>query len=141
MTENLLPTPETIGESKHSAIPPIPILPLPHLPSSTLPAANLFSGSSSSGSPGLTSSPRKSQVTAGLSDPFELKEKDAKGKVSRLGSVEQRKQAMMERVRLQISYNTRLTANRRSKHVPVLPLHLHKLAMRLQMGSLMRTYR
>jgi len=98
----VLPTPSTSGASTRSSIPPIPILPLPHLPSSTLlPSANLFSSPGTTSGPGLTSSPKKPVASsAGLSDPFVLEEKrDSKGKVIRPGSVEERKQAMMDRVR------------------------------------------
>ncbi|OCF37113.1 hypothetical protein I316_01018 [Kwoniella heveanensis BCC8398] len=106
-----LPTPTTSENSTRSSIPPIPVLPLPHLPSSTLlPAANLFSAFSSPSTPTTTLTPKKvpptpsssSSKTAGLSDPFELhekKDKEAKGKVVRPGSVEERRQAMMDRIK------------------------------------------
>ncbi|ORY34914.1 hypothetical protein BCR39DRAFT_515585 [Naematelia encephala] len=102
-----LPTP-TSSSNVRSSIPPIPLLPLPHLPASTLlPAANLFStpSSSLSSSPGLTSSPKKKspQNTAGpssgLADPFVLDDPADKGKIVRTGSVEERRQAMMDRLK------------------------------------------
>ncbi|WWC73502.1 uncharacterized protein I206_107473 [Kwoniella pini CBS 10737] len=105
--KSILPTPTTSENSTRSTIPPIPVLPLPHLPSSTLlPAANLFSTFSS---PSTTLTPQKAHTrpstdspkTAGLSDPFELIEKpdEKKVKVIRPGSVDQRRQAMMERIK------------------------------------------
>jgi hypothetical protein len=56
-----------------------------------------------SASPGLSSMPKAPATsggpsTAGLSDPFVLEEKETKGKVVRPGSVEERRQAMMDRV-------------------------------------------
>ncbi|RSH93519.1 hypothetical protein EHS25_007875 [Saitozyma podzolica] len=99
-----LPTP-TSTNSERCSIPPIPLLPLPPLPSSTLlPAANLFASATQS-SPGLASLPKENSSTkgaapAGLADPFVLEDKrDAKGKVVRPGSVEERRQAMMDRLR------------------------------------------
>ncbi|KAK8849500.1 hypothetical protein IAR55_004834 [Kwoniella newhampshirensis] len=110
--KSILPTPTTSENSSRSSIPPIPLLPLPHLPSSTLlPAANLFSAlSSPSSSSSVSLTPKKlhstpsgsSGKTAGLSDPFELDDKDrdvTKGKVIRPGSVEERRQAMMDRIK------------------------------------------
>ncbi|WWC93011.1 uncharacterized protein L201_007975 [Kwoniella dendrophila CBS 6074] len=110
--KSILPTPTTSENSTRSSIPPIPVLPLPHLPSSTLlPAANLFStfSSPSSSSAYTTLTPQKahpkpstdSPKTAGLSDPFELIEKkdDKKGQVVRAGSVDERRQAMMDRIK------------------------------------------
>ncbi|WWC65675.1 uncharacterized protein I303_108296 [Kwoniella dejecticola CBS 10117] len=105
--KSILPTPTTSENSTRSSIPPIPVLPLPHLPSSTLlPAANLFSSFSS---PSTTLTPQKahsrpstdSPKTAGLSDPFELAEKpdEQKAKIVRPGSVDQRRQAMMDRIK------------------------------------------
>ncbi|WWC95384.1 hypothetical protein V866_002246 [Kwoniella sp. B9012] len=105
--KSILPTPTTSDNSTRSSIPPIPALPLPHLPSSTLlPSANLFSSFSS---PSTTLTPQKahpkpstdSPKTAGLSDPFELTDKkdDKKGKVIRPGSVDERRQAMMDRIK------------------------------------------
>ena len=93
----LLPTPSTSSSSR-STIPPIPILPLPHLPQSTLlPSAKLFASSPKlDSSPGLTS---LHKPIASLGDPFVLDEdKLDKGKVIRTGSVEERRQAMMNRV-------------------------------------------
>ncbi|WVQ66482.1 uncharacterized protein L199_004663 [Kwoniella botswanensis] len=105
--KSILPTPTTSENSTRSSIPPIPVLPLPHLPSSTLlPSANLFSSFSS---PTTTLTPQKahpipstdSPKTAGLSDPFELTDEkdDKKGKVVRPGSVDERRQAMMDRIK------------------------------------------
>jgi hypothetical protein len=98
-----LPTLSTSESSTRSSIPTIPVLPLPHLPASTLlPSANLFSNSAISAAPGLTSTPKQKPLdsAAGLSDPFVLEEKkDSKGKVIRPGSVEDRKQAMMDRIK------------------------------------------
>jgi len=95
---SLLPTPQTSGSSR-STIPPIPLLPLPHLGQSTaLPSANLFSAASSSKldtSSGLTSLPKHAM----LDEPFVLEESPDKGKVTRTGSVEQRRQAMMDRIK------------------------------------------
>ena len=96
-----LPSPLTSEHPPHPSIPSIPILPLPHLPSSTLlPSANLFSSVTSIKAPGLTSLTQKSgSTTAGLSNPFVLEEnEDSQGKVVRIGSVQERKQAMMDRV-------------------------------------------
>ncbi|WWD20124.1 hypothetical protein CI109_104600 [Kwoniella shandongensis] len=110
--KSILPTPTTSENSSRSSIPPIPILSLPHLPSSTLlPAANLFSAMSSPASSSTVSlTPKKqhstpsssSSKTAGLSDPFELNEgkrEITKTKVVRPGSVEERRQAMMDRIK------------------------------------------
>ncbi|WRT69500.1 uncharacterized protein IL334_006486 [Kwoniella shivajii] len=108
--KSILPTPTTSETSTRSSIPPIPLLPLPHLPSSTLlPSANLFSNFSSPSSSSVTSTPKKthstpstdSPKTAGLSDPFELSDDkdEKKGKVIRPGSVEDRRQAMMDRIK------------------------------------------
>ncbi|OCF77806.1 hypothetical protein I204_01807 [Kwoniella mangroviensis CBS 8886] len=105
--KSILPTPTTSVNSTRSSVPPIPVLPLPHLPSSTLlPSANLFSSFSS---PSTTLTPQKahpkpstdSPKTAGLSDPFELTDEkdDKKGKVVRPGSVDERRQAMMDRIK------------------------------------------
>ncbi|WVQ79404.1 hypothetical protein IAT38_001501 [Cryptococcus sp. DSM 104549] len=103
---NALPTPTTSDTSTRSTIPPIPILPLPKLPSSTgLPAANLFTSFTSPSSasttprrlaPPPTINPAK---TAGLSDPFEISEPIEKGKVVRTGSVNERLQAMKDRIK------------------------------------------
>ncbi|WVR08228.1 hypothetical protein IAU60_005275 [Kwoniella sp. DSM 27419] len=111
---SILPTPTT-SDSDRPTIPPIPILPLPHLPASTLlPAANLFSTFSSPGSSTTTLTPRKTHVppstasakTAGLSDPFEMADdgkKSEQGKVVKPGTVEARRQAMMDRIKARSS--------------------------------------
>ena len=97
---SLLPTPSTSGSSR-SNIPPIPLLPLPHLGASSVSSGNLFAPSSSSSkleaAPGLTSMPKKPL----LDDPFVLDDpaEGSKGKIVRTGSVEQRKQAMMDRIK------------------------------------------
>ncbi|ODN78491.1 hypothetical protein L202_04122 [Cryptococcus amylolentus CBS 6039] len=107
---SVLPTPSTSEDSTRSSIPPIPILPLPSLPTATLPAANLMAAfTSPSSGPTSTLTPKKNHLppsfdspkTAGLSDPFEIgdKEGDVKGKIVRPGSVEERRKAMMARIK------------------------------------------
>ncbi|WVQ75131.1 hypothetical protein IAR50_004740 [Cryptococcus sp. DSM 104548] len=103
---SILPTPTTSINSTRSSIPPIPILPLPSLPTASLPSANLMAAfTSPSSGPTSTLTPKKAHLppsfdspkTAGLSDPFEMG--DIKGKVVRPGSVEERRKAMMARIK------------------------------------------
>nr|ODN95510.1 hypothetical protein L204_04050 [Cryptococcus depauperatus CBS 7855] len=112
-----LPTPTTSENSQRSVIPPIPVLPLPHLPSSSsLPAANLMKAFTS---PSSTLTPKKTHLppststlkTVGLDDPFEIAQGPEKGlelpkgKVVRNGSVEERRKAMMDRIKARSRVN------------------------------------
>ena len=97
-----LPTPQT-SESHRSSIPPIPLLALPRLgpsPSALLQPAQIASSiapTSPSSSRPVTPS---AKPIVGLSDPFQLDESTAtKGKVVRTGSVKERQQAMMDRIK------------------------------------------
>jgi hypothetical protein len=107
---SLLPTPSTSGSSR-SNIPPIPLLPLPHLGSASVSSGNLFAPLSSSSKleagPGLASMPKKPL----LDDPFVFDNpaESSKGKVVRTGSVEQRQQAMMDRIKARKSGGTAST--------------------------------
>lgn len=103
-----LPTPST-HDSGRSTIPPVPLLPLPKLPSAAAPGARLFSSGSdllpAFGTPrkqqGLDLPPAfatpKQTTIPGLSDPFEITE-TPKAKTPAKGSIEERRQAMAERV-------------------------------------------
>lgn len=98
-----LATPANTRDHARSTIPPIPLLPLPHLPASTLlPAANLFSAALASSTVASSSaSPRKaglSPATARLADAFDMDDKPSMAKVARPGSIEERQQAMRDRV-------------------------------------------
>ncbi|KAL1413194.1 hypothetical protein Q8F55_000945 [Vanrija albida] len=95
-----LATPTT-RDSGRSTIPPIPLLPLPKL-APAVSAGNLFNLASSApdSAPGLTTLPRS---TAGLSDPFEMK--PAPKKPAAKGSLDERRQAMLERIKARSSNN------------------------------------
>lgn len=119
----VLPTPTTSETSTRSTIPPIPILPLPQLPSnSALPSTNLMAQFTSPSSASMTMTPKKNHLppafsspkTAGLSDPFEIAEPEnngqIKGKIVRNGSVEERRKAMMERLKARSGANKAVLA-------------------------------